>query len=74
MGKTKKIFCTLSFIPRAILAPCLYEGPLLKIQKNEFTIQNEEKFTMGSYGVRFDVLGVAEKLVKYVVHSSKYNK
>jgi hypothetical protein len=31
----------------------------------------EQKFTMGSYGVRIDVLGVARKLVKYVIHLSK---
>jgi hypothetical protein len=44
---------------------------LKKHKKNEFTTHFEKKFTTGSYRVRIGMLGVARKLVKYVVHLFK---
>ena len=41
-----------------------------KYKKNEFTTYFEQKFIMAHTKLKFDVLGVARKLVKYI-HSSK---
>jgi hypothetical protein len=62
------------FGPWAILATQVLVGPSKKYRENYFTSHFGQNFTMDSYRVGFDVLGVVGKLVKYEVYLSKRKK
>jgi hypothetical protein len=70
-GQNNFFFGTLPFIPWAVLAMWLHLELLKKYRKIELTTHFEQKFTIGLYGVKFDMFGIVGKLVKYVFHLSK---
>jgi hypothetical protein len=59
------------FNPWAVLATWLHVGAPQKYRKNDLNTHFQQKFAWTHTESELDMLGVHEKLVKYVVHSSK---